>query len=80
MGECPEGITPSSGDGFDAQGGSHDVGFDPEEDRGGAAGAMGQFEGGEEGGVGLWGLLCARNYWCSRWHEAGWEMFRPQTL
>jgi hypothetical protein len=66
MGECPEGITPSSGDRFDAQDGSHDVGFGPEEDRGGAAGAMGEVEGREEGGVGLRGLLCAQNYWCSR--------------
>jgi hypothetical protein len=60
MGECPEGITPSSGDGFDAQEESHNVGFGPEEDRGGAAGAIGEVEGREEGGVRLWGLLCAQ--------------------
>ena len=69
MGECPEGITLSGGDGFDAQEGSYDVGFGPEEDRGGAAGAMGEVEGGEEGGVGLWGSSARRTigvHECSR--------------
>ena len=51
MGECPEGITPSSGDRFDTQEGSHDVGFGPEEDRGGAAGEVGQGEAREESGL-----------------------------
>ena len=70
MGECPEGNTPSSGDRFDTQEGSHDAGFGPEEDRGGAAGAMGEVEGGEEGGVGLRGLLAHRTIGVHEWSSS----------